>query len=118
MELLADFVKEKDINDAAVHRNGVMVTIYSKYAGKGKTLLEAAKHFHIEPDEVLAIGDSYNDISMIDGKLGFVGACVGNADEKIKKIVKDGGGYVGNGIAYKGVADILCQLKKDGKIEF
>ena len=64
---------------------------------------------------MLAIGDSYNDISMIDGKLGFVGACVGNAEEEIKNIVKTGGGYIGNETAYKGVADILYQLKDDGK---
>lgn len=118
MELLSEFVKEKGITDAAVHRNGVMVTVYSKYAGKGKTLLAAAGHFGINPGEVLAIGDSCNDITMIDGKLGFVGACVGNAEDRVKEIVKAGGGYVGNGTAYKGIADILYQLKKDEKIEF
>ena len=118
MELLSEFVKKKEITDAAVHRNGVMVTVYSKHAGKGNTLLAAAKNFGIKPDEVLAIGDSFNDITMIDGKYGFVGACVGNAEEKIKETVKAGGGYIGNGTAYKGVADILYQLKRDGKIEF
>lgn len=118
MELLSEFVNVRKIEDAAVHRNGAMVTVYSKSAGKGNALLAAAKHFGVQPHEVLAIGDSYNDISMIDGKLGFVGGCVGNAEEGIKSIVKTGGGYIGNGTAYKGVADILYQLKDDGKIIF
>ena len=118
MELLSEFVRVRKIEDATVHRNGVMVTVYSKSAGKGNALLAAAKHFGVQPYEVLAIGDSYNDISMIDGKLGFVGACVGNAEEEIKNIVKTGGGYIGNETAYKGVADILYQLKDDGKIIF
>lgn len=118
MDLLSEFINKKGIEDAAVHRNGVMVTVYNKYAGKGNTLLAAAKHFGIKPHEVLAIGDSYNDITMIDGKLGFVGACVGNADEEIKNVVKAGGGYIGNGTAYKGIADILRQLEKERKIKF
>lgn len=118
MKLMIEFIEKNEIEDAAVHRNGVMVTVYSKYAGKGNTLLAASQHFGIKPDEVLAIGDSYNDVSMIDGKLGFIGACVGNAETEIKEIVKRGGGYIGAGTAYKGIADILLQLENEGKIKF
>lgn len=90
---------------------------HTKDAGKGNALLAATKAFGLKPSEVLAIGDNYNDVSMIDGKLGFVGACVGNADDNIKKIVKDGGGYVGEGFAHRGVLDVIRQLKKDGLID-
>lgn len=117
MLVMEEFVKDKNIKDAAVHRNGIMITIYHKQAGKGNTLLEAAKSFGIKPQEVLAIGDNYNDISMIDGKLGFVGACVGNADDNIKEIVRNGGGYVGEGMAYRGILDVIRQLKADGLMD-
>ena len=90
---------------------------HTKGAEKGNALLAATKAFGLKPSEVLAIGDNYNDVSMIDGKLGFVGACVGNADDNIKKIVKDGGGYVGDGFAHRGVLDVIRQLKKDGLID-
>ncbi len=117
MNLMERFVKEKKIVDAAVHRNCTAITIYNKNAGKGKTLMAAVKHFGIKPEEVLAIGDNYNDVSMIDGKLGFIGACVGNADDNLKKIVKAGGGYVGEGMAWRGILNVLEQLKKDGLME-
>lgn len=79
--------------------------------------MQVARIFGLKPCEILAIGDNYNDISMIDLKLGFVGGCVGNAEENIKKIVKAGGGYVGDGIAFRGVLDILKQARKDGLLE-
>lgn len=99
LELMREFVKEKGFEDAAVHRNGMMITIYHKDAGKGNALLAASEAFGLKPSEVLAIGDNYNDVSMIDGNLGFVGACVGN------------------GMAHKGVLDVIKQLKKDGLIK-
>lgn len=117
MHLLENFVREKRLCNVAVHRNGVMVTLYHKNAGKGNTLLKAAQHFGIEPHEVLAIGDSYNDLSMIDGRFGFHGGCVGNADEELKSVVRRSGGYVGRYTAYAGVLDILQQATKNGSIE-
>lgn len=116
MELVNNFITDR-FSDGAVHRNGTAITVYYKPAGKGNTLLAASKIFGIKPCEILAIGDNYNDISMIDSKLGFIGACVGNADDNIKKIVKSGGGYVGEGIAFRGILDILGQVKKDGLID-
>lgn len=117
LELMKEFVKEKGFKDAAVHRNGMMITIYHKEAGKGNALFAAAKAFGLKPSEILAIGDNYNDISMIDGRFGFIGACVGNADDNIKKLVREGGGYVGEGVAHKGILDVLRQLKKDGLMD-
>lgn len=116
MGLVSEYVKEHNIPNAKVHRNGVMVTIYHKNYGKGNTLKKVSKYYGVEPHEVLAIGDNYNDVSMIDGKIGFIGACVGNAVDDIKNIVKSGGGYVGNGTASVGVMDIIKQLQKEGKI--
>lgn len=114
MELMNKFLKEKNLNDALVHRNCNSITVYNKGAGKGKTLLGVAKHFGLEPSEILAIGDNYNDISMIDGRYGFIGACVGNADDNIKNIVRQGGGFVGNGTAHNGITDIIRQVKEKG----
>lgn len=117
MELMNKFIVKHNIKNAAVHRNGNMITIYNQIAGKGNTLLAAAELFGLKPGEVLAIGDNYNDISMIDGKLGFIGACVGNAEIGIKEIVKAGGGYIGKAAAYEGIIDVIKQLEYDGLIE-
>lgn len=116
MELTKKFVTDLEIDEAAVHRNGTLITIYHKMSGKGNALLEASKELGLKPSEVLAIGDNYNDITMIDGKLGFIGGCVGNADDNIKNIVRSGGGYVGNGTAHKGILDIIKQIEIKGLI--
>ena len=116
MELVQHYINS-NFEDGAVHRNCTAITVYYKPAGKGNTLLQVARIFGLKPCEILAIGDNYNDISMIDSKLGFIGGCVGNAEENIKKIVKAGGGYVGDGIAFRGVLDILKQARKDGLLE-
>lgn len=117
MELVRQFVVKKGLQEVNVHRNGIMITMYHKESGKGNALLRAAAHYGIKPDEVLAIGDNYNDISMIAGKHGFVGACVGNADDNIKRMVKENGGYVGNGIACDAVLDIIRQLHEVAMIK-
>ena len=79
VELVRDFVIREKLEEVKVHRNGVMVTLFHKDSGKGNALLRVAEYYGIRPEEVLAIGDNYNDMSMIAGDMGFVGACVGTA---------------------------------------
>ena len=116
MELVKQFVLDKGLNDTEVHRNGIMITMYHKESGKGNALLRACTYYGIKPNEVLAIGDNYNDISMIASDYGFVGACVGNSNEHIKKLVKEKSGFIGKGVACDGVLDIIRQLKEIGEI--
>lgn len=54
-----------------------------KNASKGNALLKVADIYGIKPQEVIAIGDSENDLSMI--RNAGLGITVANAKEKIKK---------------------------------
>ena len=54
-----------------------------KNASKGTALLKVAEMYGIKPQEVIAIGDSENDISMI--RNAGLGIAVANAKERIKK---------------------------------
>jgi len=54
-----------------------------KDATKGKALEYLAKAFEIDRSEVIAIGDSYNDISMIE--YAGLGVVMGNACEEVKR---------------------------------
>lgn len=49
---------------------------------KGEALKELCKKLNIDPQEVIAIGDSENDLSMLEFS-GF-GVSMGNADENVK----------------------------------
>lgn len=55
----------------------------NKDATKGKALEYLAKSLKIDREEIIAIGDSYNDIPMI--KYAGLGVAMGNAHEDVKK---------------------------------
>jgi len=57
--------------------------ITDKAASKGAALLKVAEMYGIDPSEVIAIGDSENDLSMI--RNAGLGIAVANAQEDIKR---------------------------------
>ena len=101
---------------AHAERNALIVEVSDLERSKGKALYDFVKKRGIRPDEVLAVGDSFNDESMLDGGYGFVAGCVGNAEEGIKQLVHQQGGYVGEGMASQGVWSVVQMAIRDGKL--
>jgi len=56
----------------------------SKYATKGEAVKFLGQHFGISRQEIMAIGDTYNDISMIE--YAGLGVCMSNGPEEVRKI--------------------------------
>ena len=54
----------------------------NKNASKGNALAKLADHLGLNKDEVMAIGDNENDLSMID--YAGIGVAMGNATEDVK----------------------------------
>ena len=77
---------------------------------KGCALRHVADCLGLAPDEVLAIGDSLNDLSMLDGRCGLRSAAVGNADPVVKEAVLKNGGLVAENPGGEGVAEIIRKL--------
>ncbi len=83
-----DIIKEALINSPYQENYSLLKThkfyyeIYNKTASKGKALLKFCEHNGIDPQNVIAIGDNENDISMID--VAGVGAAVANAPDLVK----------------------------------
>lgn len=50
---------------------------------KGKSLVTLAQHLNVPMEQVIAVGDSYNDISML--KAAGLGVAMGNAVEAVKQ---------------------------------
>ena len=78
--------------------NSVFEMIHTS-ASKGNALERLTQYLNIPMDKVMAIGDNYNDISMLE-RVG-VSVAIGNAEEAVKKVCK----YVSlsndlNGVAY------------------
>lgn len=77
-------------------------------AGKGLALLSLAKRLGIQKSEIMACGDSENDIEML--KMVEIGVAMSNSDERVKAIAD----YITlsneeNGVAYAIDRFIRCQ---------
>ncbi|MTI69572.1 MAG: HAD family phosphatase [Firmicutes bacterium] len=57
--------------------------IMKKGVSKGRALKELCNSFNIDRKEVIAIGDNYNDLSMIN--FAGTGVAMGNGEEDVKK---------------------------------
>lgn len=57
--------------------------IMKKGSSKGEAVAQLAKHFNLKRDEIMCIGDSENDLSMIE--YAGVGVAMGNAIDKVKE---------------------------------
>jgi hypothetical protein len=90
-------------------RNVAGIAIRHEQVGKGELLLKACSRLGVAPGRVLAIGDSTNDLSMVDGRFGFIGGAPGNAESGIKIKVLAGGGYVADSGYGDGVAEIVSR---------
>ena len=60
--------------------------INKKY-NKGEAVRLVAKHYNIPLSEVLTVGDSTNDIPLLDGE--WHGVAVGDGSERLKQVAKE-----------------------------
>ena len=60
--------------------------INKKY-NKGQAVRFLAEHYGVSLNEVLTVGDSTNDIPLIDGE--WFGVAVGDGSEQVKKVAKE-----------------------------
>ncbi|MDP9291234.1 MAG: HAD hydrolase family protein [Verrucomicrobiota bacterium] len=80
---------------------------------KGAALGELARLTGVEPSEIFAAGDHYNDIPMLDGRFAKMTACPANAVEPVKKTVRDSGGRVATKACSDGVVEALQFFERE-----
>lgn len=96
-----------EIPEVEVTRNYWGVNVTAACLNKGTTLEHVAGYLGLSPAQVLAIGDSLNDLPMLDGRRGFRSAAVANADESVKSAVLRNGGVVASERGGMGVLEIM-----------
>ena len=107
-ELLGQWVEE--IPDVGCGRNGHLAGLGLLDAGKGQSLERVRREEGLPPQEILAIGDSQNDLSMLDGRFGFRAATPANGEEIVKEAVRRNGGYVASQPVARGTCEVLERL--------
>lgn len=93
----------RDLNDvlshlpeAAVVQNGEWLAVIDRRLGKGNVLRALTGHLGIARENVLAVGDHGNDLSMLNGDVTPHVACPGDAYPPVQEAVRAAGGYVAN----------------------
>lgn len=91
--------KEKNIEARKSLSN--MLDLMNKGVSKGNAVKNLAKSLGIKREEIIAIGDNENDISMLE--YAGLGVAMGNAEEEVKKVAD----YVTDTNDNEGVANVI-----------
>lgn len=82
LDILQHFTGQIEITSSAPG----FVEIVTPGINKWSAVKRLAQMWHIQPNEIMCIGDSYNDLSMIEN--ASIGVAVANANEKVKAHAK------------------------------
>ena len=93
--------------EALVYRNGTDVYLGFTFFTKGAALGEIAVLENRPRDQIFAVGDGPNDLSMLDGNVAAWCATVANADPNVIEQVRRANGYVAEASFAKGVIEAL-----------
>lgn len=91
-------------------RNGIYLRFSHTAYHKGTALTEVGKLSGIIADRTFAIGDSHNDLDMLDSSIAAHLACPANACAEVKQQLFKHGGYVASGQAGQGTIEALKAL--------
>ncbi|MGJ8696462.1 MAG: HAD family hydrolase [Verrucomicrobiaceae bacterium] len=95
------------VDSLGYERNGVYLRFTHTDFRKGTGLREAAARWGVMPGHILAVGDNFNDISMLGADVCGACGCPGNAVPAVKELVKARGGKVALKEGSRGVMEVL-----------
>lgn len=107
-EAFPHFVQLLDGQPLKPVRNNRLIAFRSHDIGKGPMLEKVAEKLGLKADEILAVGDSHNDLCMLER---FHAATTDNADDEIKNVIQAKNGMIAGAGFSLGVAEILASLK-------
>ena len=94
-------------------RNGIYLRFSHDQYHKGSAMVEVARLCGLTKQKIFAIGDSHNDLDMLDVRTAGLIACPGNACAEVKEQVAASGGYAARMDASAGTIEALCKLFLD-----
>ena len=108
MDRIQEFV-EKIANHSKLtfERNSIYLRFSHVKYRKGTGLLEAAERWGIAPEQILAVGDNFNDLSMLQPEVCEACGCPANALPEVKDFVAGRGGKVAQREGSVGVMEVM-----------
>ena len=108
MEEILGFVEELNLPaEVAYERNGIYLRFSHRQFSKGTCLVESAARWDVSPENILAIGDNYNDLSMLQPAVCSASGCPANSVPEVRHYVANRGGKVASKDGSRGVMEIL-----------
>ncbi len=107
MEEVAAFIDSESVAypEFSYQRNTVYLRFCHRDYHKGATLGEVCRMLEIDRAHVLAAGDHFNDLPMLDGRFSAFPCCPSNAIPEVKRLVRLAGGHVASLPAADGIAE-------------
>lgn len=99
--------------DAQVAGNHDWSFILHASFSKGKVLKKCAELLGVPQQNIIAIGDGVNDITMLDGSITGLVGCPANASQEVAAAVKAVGGIVADEESAAGTLQILKYYLRD-----
>ncbi len=93
--------------DLTYERNSIYLRFSHRRFSKGTGLVEAADRWGIGPDRILAVGDNFNDMSMLQPEVCEACGCPSNAVGAVRDFVKNRGGLVAGKPGSLGVMEVM-----------
>lgn len=107
MDEVAAFIENESVEhpDFSYQRNTVYLRFCHRDYHKGSSLGEVCRMLQIDRSAVLAAGDHFNDLPMLDGRYAAFPCCPSNAIPEVKRTVLAAGGHVASLPAADGIAE-------------
>ena len=90
-----------------VSRNGGWLVILPSHLGKGNVLRTYIGGVGFSPEDVLSVGDHFNDISMLDGAVVRHVGCPADAIPEVAQAVRNAGGWVASAKGPAGTVEVI-----------
>jgi len=97
----------RDIPKTMITRNGGWVAVLTEDLGKGNALRQLSVAHGYKPEEILAIGDQFNDLNMLDGSAAKHVGCPSNSIREVVETVRKAGGFVSAREGPAGTIDVI-----------
>lgn len=110
MHLAAGYIDQVsgDLPEFGYQRNTIYLRFCHRDYDKGSALAELCRLEGIPRETVLAVGDHFNDIPMLDGRHAVMVGCPANAIREVKNIVQASQGYLAEGDHAHGVSETIA----------
>ena len=93
--------------EAAVSGNGRFIYIVHRLFSKAYVMAACAERLGMDPGRIVAVGDGYNDVPMLNGDVTKRVGCPANAVDEVKTAVTEAGGMVADEPCPDGTIAIL-----------